>query len=114
MNIVIVGYGSYGKLIHTKYKLFENINICGIIDKNNSIEDFIRSGIDISNIYFDLCIPSDYIFETINKYTKLNIQNFIIPKTFTSSLIQLEALVELKKKMDYVLLLRHSGIILIY
>jgi hypothetical protein len=101
MKIVIVGYGSYGKLIHNKYKLYNNITVCGSISKkngtHNSIDEFINSGVCLNDIYFELCIPSDYIYETICKFIDLKIKNFIIPKTFTKSLHELDALVLLRK-----------------
>ena len=100
MKIIIVGYGSYGKLIYSKYKLYSNIEICGIISKNNqyykSIDEFINTGINISDIYFDLCIPSDYIYDTICKFVTLGISNFIIPKTFTRCISELNDLIKLK------------------
>jgi hypothetical protein len=85
--IYILGSGSYSKLIKSQYKL-----------KQIDFRDFNKT-FDCSAT-LELCIPSDLIYESLVKYVDLGFRNFIIPKTFTKNLQQIQLIRELYNKFS--------------
>jgi hypothetical protein len=110
MQIVLIGCGSYANLIYSKYKLFDNIKILGIISRDinkrgkikdlcffTSIKEFLEVYNNISEIYFELCIPSDDIFDYFKELINQNVKNFIFPKTFTKCIEDINKIKHLKE-----------------
>lgn len=89
MNVVIVGYGHYAKdLIIPAYLRHGGVEICGVVGRQ------LPERVNPDYVY-DLCIPTNEICVTLNRYVARGARNFILPKPIANTIKQFEEIIDI-------------------
>lgn len=89
MNVVIVGYGHYAKdLIIPAYLRHGGVEICGVVGRQ------LPERVNPDYVY-DLCIPTDEICVTLNRYAARGARKFILPKPIANTAKQLGEIIHI-------------------